>query len=304
MKKIFLISAVLTFLFGCQTYKKPFNYAPSEIVPTEKSLLWKVSGNGLKKPSYVFGTIHLIPKDDFGFSQAITTALQNSKRITFEIDMKEMTNLRTQISLMSKAFMPEGITLRTLLSPEDYALVRTKMDEKGLPLTMMEKMKPMFLSTMFGTDEEGGTFNNSGVTSIEVELFKLSKKQGIPSAGLETAGYQMAIFDSIPYSAQAKMLVDNLRSTDHGDNEFEKMVEMYRQQDISAMQAMVISEDSGMKDFENILINKRNRNWIAPMSRMMLEKPTFFAVGAGHLGGKDGVLALLRIKGFRVEPLK
>lgn len=309
MKKqvILFLAAAVGFLLACNGSKKAVKYSPDQIVPTEKSLLWRVSGNGLKKPSYVFGTIHLIPKSEFSFSKSVENALASCRRITFEIDMKEMTNLRTQIGLISKAFMPDGITLRTLLTPEDYALVRSKMDEKGLPLTMLERMKPMFLSTMFGTDEDGAvlseTRGSEAMTSIELELYKIAKGQNIPSAGLETARYQMAIFDSIPYEAQAKMLVENLRSTTGGNSEFEKMVEMYRQQDIAQMQTMVVSEDSGLKNFEDILLARRNRNWIAPMSRMMLEKPTFFAVGAGHLGGLEGVIALLRGQGFRVEAI-
>lgn len=300
MKNILLGLLGSFLLFGCQTSKKA-NYSANDIVPKDKTLLWKIQGNGLKKPSYLFGTIHLIPKEDLTFSDKTLNALKHTDQITFEIDMKEMTNLRTQISLMSKAFMGGGKTLRDLMSPEDYAFIRTKMDEKGLPLTMMERMKPMFLSTMFGTDENSGV-TTSNMTSVEVELYKRAKKQKKPSAGLETATYQMAIFDSIPYEVQAKMLIESLRSTEKGDGEFGKMIEMYLDQNIAEMQSMVTAEDSGMKNFEEILLNRRNRNWLAPMRRMMLDKPTFFAVGAGHLGGTKGVIALLRKEGYSVEP--
>ena len=106
-------------------------YAPEKIVPTEKSVFWKISGNGLKKPSYLYGTIHLIPKDGFKLPAAVTNAMNDSKRVAFEIDMKEMTNIRTQMSLITKSFMAGGKTLKDLLSPEDYALVKAKMEEKG-----------------------------------------------------------------------------------------------------------------------------------------------------------------------------
>jgi uncharacterized protein YbaP (TraB family) len=115
----------------------------------------------------------------------------------------------------------------------------------------------------------------------------------------------MAIFDSIPYRDQAKMLVDGLRSmemdtTSGGQSELEIMLQMYRDEDINSMQKM-ISEEEGMGQYENLLLGKRNLNWITPMSRMMQEKPTVFAVGAGHLGGPGGVIALLRTRGYRVE---
>ena len=279
-------------------------YAPEKIVPTEKSVFWKISGNGLKKPSYLYGTIHLIPKDGFKLPAAVTNAMNDSKRVAFEIDMKEMTNIRTQMSLITKSFMAGGKTLKDLLSPEDYALVKAKMEEKGLPSGMFERMKPMFLSTLVTNGDESPSAATGNMTSVEMELYRLSRKRKLESAGLETAAYQMSIFDSIPYEAQAKMLVDGLRETgasNDGKSELDNMIQLYRDQDISAMQSMISDTQYGMSNYEEILLNKRNRNWIPVMGRMMREKPTIFAVGAGHLGGPGGVVALLRKEGYRVE---
>lgn len=304
MKKLFFLFLSLWVFSSCGTAKKQaVTYAPDQLVPKDKSLLWKVSGNGLDKPSWVFGTIHLIPKEGFKFSDATLSALHKSKKVAFEIDMKEMTNLRSQLSLMTKAFMKGGKTLRDLLPPEDYAFVRRKMDEKGLPITMLERLKPMFLSTMFSTGDDDTKSNTGELTSCEMEIYSISKREGKSSAGLETAAYQMAIFDSIPYELQAKMLMESLLNTEHGSNEFDQMLEMYQKQDIDSMHQMVANESSGMKDYENILLKNRNSNWIPVMGRLMNENSTFFAVGAGHLGGPGGVLALLRKKGYRVEPV-
>src|SRR5262245_2343513 len=155
MKKYCLWLLPALAAFGCTSSKKTV-YPSDRIVPTEKSLVWQIDGNGLKKPSYLYGTIHLIPKDEFEFPPAAREALDNVRRATFEIDMKEMTNFRTQMSLMSKAFMAGGKTLKDLLSAEDYAFVKEKMNEKGLPGGMFERMKPMFLSTLFSTEEGNG----------------------------------------------------------------------------------------------------------------------------------------------------
>jgi len=289
---------------ACQSSKKVV-YAPDQVVPTEKSLLWKVSANGLKKPSYVYGTIHLIPKDKLEFSKVTRSAFDDTQRIAFEIDMKEMTNMRTQIGLMTKAFMGGGKTLKDLLTPEDYTFVHEKLEGKGLPTSFMEKLKPMFLSTLVTSEEdESAEASSASMTSVEMELYKLSKKRTMESAGLETASYQMAIFDSIPYELQAQMLVETLRSDEGSDNEYQKMVNLYLAQDIQSMQAMVTEESFGMEKYQDLLLDKRNQNWIPIMGRMMKAKPTFFAVGAGHLGGDQGVIALLRKEGYRVEAVK
>ena len=311
MKKLFAAISGLLLLWaagtGCHSSKKVI-YAPETVVPTDKSLLWRISGNGLKDNSYLFGTIHLIAKDDLHFSEATIKSLERCKKIAFEIDMKEMTSLRTQFSLLTKAFMKDGKTLKDLLSAEDYQLVRQKMDEKGFPAGMFERIKPMFLSMMLSNDEAGGGMGgkDSKMTAVEMELWKVAKKQKIKSAGLETAEYQMSVFDKIPYEDQAKMLVESLRSTTpaDGEGELEKMTKLYIDQDIQAMQQMIGSDSSGMAGYEDVLLGQRNRNWIPVMGKMMLEQPTFFAVGAGHLGGPGGVVALLRAAGYRVEALK
>lgn len=284
---------------ACHSTQK-ITYSPEQLLPAQKALLWKISGNGLGKPSYLLGTIHLIPKDQFHFSDATFDALADAKRVTFEIDMKEMTNIGAQLGLLTKAFMNGGKTLKDLLSPDDYAFVKQKLDTKGMPSTMLERMKPMFISTMFSSDDESGV-GAANMTSVEMELFRQVKRRKLESAGLETASYQMAIFDSIPYEAQAKMLVETLRNTDGADNDFGKMIELYRQKDINAMEAMMGESEFGMDAYEDILLRNRNRNWIPVMGRMMREKPTLFAVGAGHLGGAMGVIALLRTEGYRVE---
>ena len=301
---IFLATFILGAI-GCKSAEKSVAYTPENIIPTEKSLAWKISGNGLKKPSYLYGTIHMIPKNQFELPGSIREGLDNVRRVTFEIDMKEMTNLRSQMSLITKSFMAGGKTLKDLLNPEDYQMVKAKMAEKGLPAGMFERMKPLFLSTLISSDEEGAS-TEGAITSVEMELYKMSKHRKLESGGLETSAYQMSVFDSIPYEAQAKMLIDGLRMVDTSsaeEGQLDQMLRLYKEQDISAMQSM-IGEEAGMGQYEDLLLKKRNQNWIPVMGRMMADKPTLFAVGAGHLGGKYGVVALLRKAGYRVEVAK
>lgn len=265
MNRLFILLLGIAWLSGCQT-SRPVVYANDRIAPVEKSLVWKISGNGLKNPSYLYGTIHLIPKDEYEMPESIREALDHCKRVTFEIDMKELTNLRTQFSLMTKAFMPGNRTLKDLLTPEDYAYVKQKMADRGLPAGMMERMKPMFLSTMMSSEEDAE--NTGAMTSVEMELYKSARRRKLETAGLETTAYQMAIFDSIPYRDQAKMLVDGLRSMEMdtssgGQSELEVMLQMYRDEDISSMQQM-ISEEEGMGQYENLLLANEIRTGLLP----------------------------------------
>ena len=302
MKKILFWLLPALGIFACKSAEK-VAYTPDQLIPTEKALLWKISGNGVKKASYLYGTIHVIPKDKFVLSEPAQKALESAKRLVFEIDMKEMTNMGTQMSMMTKSFMAGGKTLKDLLSPEDYAFVKSKMTAKGFPAGMFERLKPMFLSTLISTDEES-TGPAANVTSVEMELYQHTKKQNMLTGGLETANFQISLFDSIPYDAQARMLVDGLRADTtqvEGETELDQMMKMYYAEDINAMQQLISSDKSDMGDYEDLLLLKRNRSWIPVMGRYMRENPSFFAVGSGHLGGPKGVIALLRKEGYRVE---
>jgi uncharacterized protein len=283
---------------ACKTVQKTA-YAPDKIVPAEKSLLWKVSGNGLKKNSYVYGTIHLIPKSQYTVPGHVRAALGESKQVAFEIDMRDMTNIFKQLALINKVMMRNGKRLKDLLSAEDYAFVKEKMNQKGLSVGIMERIKPMFLSMVLTNDES--TAAAEKMTSVEMELYGIVKKQGLASTGLETLNYQIGIFDAIPYETQAKMLVEGLRQAEEGDDEYAKMLDMYKSEDITAMQSMMDADDGG--EYQELLLDRRNQNWIPIMGQLMKDRPTVFAVGAGHLGGQKGVIALLRKEGYMVEPV-
>jgi len=315
MKKIFftLIFFVLAFSFSfgqvaiepIDSVKTDSNHLVEEKL--EKSLLWEISGNGLEKPSFLYGTIHLISKDQFLLTDETKASFDNSERVTFEINMEEMNDLSTMFTLFGKVMMPDAITLKDLLSEEDYIFVKKELSELGLPAMMMgilERIKPMFLTTFASGDMDPNGLQNGEIVSYEMEFMEMAQQTEKEMAGLETIEYQISIFDSIPLKDQADMLVESLKAESEGSDQFKEMVDMYLNQDIEAMQEMFEDEADGMAEYEDILLVNRNRNWIPIMGGMMKEKPTFFAVGAGHLGGEFGVIRLLRNEGFVLKPLQ
>ncbi|MEN0003860.1 MAG: TraB/GumN family protein, partial [Bacteroidota bacterium] len=163
---------------------------------------------------------------------------------------------------------------------------------------------PMFLTVMAG--EDMSSFGQAGgdMVSYEMEIMTLAKEKDLSIGGLETAAYQMSMFDSIPYDVQAKMLVDAIDGKgESGAGEFDELVKLYKTQNIRAMVNLMGEDPEGLGKYENLLLANRNKNWIPVMAEMMLKQPTFFAVGAGHLAGKEGVVTLLREEGYEVKPL-
>lgn len=271
--------------------------------PLEKSLLWRIDGNGLTMPSYLYGTIHLIDADDFYLPSGTLAAIDNSKKMVFEIDMNEMSDMGAMMGLMNKAFMNDNKTLKDLISEEDYKLVDAHFSKLGLPLMMLERMKPMFLTVFASGDMDPAGLQSGSMKSYEMEFLEMAKNSNMEVAGLETIEFQMSVFDSIPYDAQAEMLVETIKNGDTGSSEFDVMIQMYKDQDIDKMVSMISDEDEQLSEYEDVLLNKRNEAWISGMKAMMTEMPTFFAVGAGHLAGERGVIKLLIKEGYQLTPL-
>lgn len=140
--------------------------------------------------------------------------------------------------------------------------------------------------------------------SYEMELIALAGKQKTEVIGLETMDEQMALFDSIPYRDQIKMILTMIDSLPKARQEFRDLVSLYKSQKVNDLYQMTMKSDYGMDGNEDILLFDRNKKWIPRMRKIMIEKPTLFAVGAAHLGGERGVISLLRKEGYRVRAVK
>lgn len=285
--------------------------AAAKLAPTasDTTLLWRISGNDLSSPSYLFGTIHMIPAEDYFLPQTVSSALSKSQTVAFEIDPRDMENPAALISIMGKINMLNDTSLNDLLSEADYQIVADYFENAGLPMIMFKRMKPLFLSAMVGQDMSkmmgGGLGGNSEIKSYELELTRLAEAGQKEIGGLETMEFQLSLFDSIPYKAQAQMLLEAVKAdsgTDGtGEDQFAQMVNMYKRKAIAEMAGMIKEESESIGRFEELLLTRRNQNWIDPMQKLMRSGSAFFAVGAGHLAGDMGVIKLLREAGYSVE---
>ena len=297
-----LIASVLL-LSACKTKDATLSGDGSSDKPVENALLWKIEGNELTIPSYLYGTIHIIDGDDYFLPSGTLAAIDQTDKMVFEIDMNDMSDMSKMMGIMMQAFMKDNVTLKDLLSDNDYQIVADHFESIGLPLMMLERIKPMFLSALAYGDMDPSGLQSGSMKSYEMEFFEMAQSANKPVTGLETIEFQMGIFDSIPYQDQADMLVETIKMSDTDSDEFDKMTEMYKSQNINAMIEMIGDESGGLSDHEDVLVGMRNRNWIPVMGEMMKTQPTFFAVGAGHLAGNQGVIKLLRKAGYKVSPI-
>ena len=291
---------LLVFIFGCKTNK------PSELIykPLEHALLWQINGPGISKPSYLYGTIHIIGAKDYFLPKGTMAAIDAAKRMVFEIDMSEMSDISKMMGMMKKVMMKDGKTLKDLISDEEYFLVSEHFKKMGLPIFMLERMQPMLLTVFAYGDMDPSGLKSGNMKSYEMEFFELSKSASKTTGGLESIDFQIGLFDEIPYENQAKMLVEAIKSSDTNDDGFRKMTDMYKSQNINAMVEMISQEESDVAGYEDKLLYQRNKNWIPLIIESAKKEETFFAVGAGHLGGPSGVIHLLRKAGMKVTPIK
>ncbi len=287
---------------ACKSTKTSEIVKEQEII-SSKSLLWKIEGNKLEQPSYLFGTIHIIPANDYFLPEGTLSAIDKSKAVMFELDMNEMSDISKLMPLMQMAFMKDDLSLKDLLTTEEYGLVKTHFDKKGLPLFMLERIKPMFLTVFASADFDPDDLKTGEAKSYEFEFTEMANSAGKPISGLETIEYQIKVFDDIPYQDQAKMLVEAIKTSDMTDGSFQKMIDQYKLQDVEGLYRL-IQGDEQIASHEDALLTKRNQNWIPIMKEKMSQEPIFFAVGAGHLGGPNGVISLLKKEGYIVSPYK
>ncbi len=263
-------------------------------IPTEKTLLWEISGKGITKPSYLFGTIHLMCSDQMKMPEVVKEKFSKSAELFLEIDMDDP-NMMTE--MMAGLQMRDATTLEKLMGNKFDSVNVIFKSTTGMPLKMLNSAKPLMIMSMIYPALLGCT-----PISWESVLEKMAKEKGIETKGLETLQEQLNVFEKIPYKLQSDMLVKMLLNIDSSKKDFHQMLDVYKKKDINQLNILTTKEED-FGQYHDILLNNRNHNWIPVIGEQSKKKPTFFAFGAGHLGGEAGVINLLRKAGFTVRPV-
>ena len=264
-------------------------------ISSQAQLLYKIEGKDLQKPSYIYGTIHIMPKKQFAISESITTALKECESLVMEVDINM--DLKTQIDAAQRSMLPNGKTIADITSAENAQKIKQfcvdSLHWKESKYVRMSRLTPFFLTSIILQDLIGKS------KSFELELNKLAEKNKMTTLGLETIQMQMDLVNEVPYEEQIKLLLQGLTTN---NSEFNTMLNCYLKQDINKLGELMNEADLSPEFNANFLV-KRNQNWIPQISKMVQEKPIFIAVGAGHLPGEQGVLKLLQEAGYTVTPI-
>ncbi|HOV70606.1 MAG TPA: TraB/GumN family protein [Dysgonamonadaceae bacterium] len=274
------------------------------------SLLWKVSGNGLENPSYLFGTHHLIPISFLDNIEGIKEAVESTEQTIGEIDLTEMGQM--QLKLMSEALLPEDITYESLLHKEDIVLLDSALHEwLGVGLDQLGHLKPSMLSNLISVTLYKKYYPNlSGEKSMDEYFQEEASKRFRPVKGLETVDEQIEILvNSQSLTRQAELLMCVVKHPDLLKEQMDKLQAAYYAYDLESIRKLYEEDNPddpcpATPEEKDILNKKRNQQWLEKLPALMKEKPSFIAVGCAHLAGEDGLIEGLRKLGYKVEPVK
>lgn len=274
-----------------------FPHAYSQAQENNKSLLWRISSKELKKPSYLFGTIHLICPGDYNWTDKMEQSLEQADAVCLEMDMDDPGIYRQIAQGMVDT---SGKTLKEYFTEEEYGLLAKYVaDSMGMDITVFANMKPAALQTVL----VGKTFDCDNPVSYENNIMQEAQHDKKEILGLERVDEQLDLFDNLSPDSVVKDLLEVVRGNDGSKDEYDQLVTAYKNQDLPALHALI--QSSGAKDFDlGGFIDTRNEKWIPRMVEKMDQRAIFFAVGAGHLWGDQGLISLLRKQGYTVEPIK
>jgi len=261
----------------------------------ENALLWKITGNDLENPSYLFGTIHVGDARVFQYGDALPKVMNEVDAVYGEIDLLD---IASQFAMMNRLMM-EG-TLADLLSPEDYSMLQARV--QGTPASiLLNKAKPFF--TM--AELMRIIIRSDSTTVLDMHLQLTAKALGKKVGGIETLAEQIDAVDEISLKDQADMLVQLVKEWDDQKGIYEALLEAYLNEDLNKMQQISNEEMEGEAgaDMELSLLINRNKVMLNRLEKLMPEESLLFAVGALHLPAEYGLISLFRSMGYKVEPI-
>ena len=301
MRKTFLLTAALIVSFAFST---------------QAQILYRISGNGLKSPSYIVGTYHLAPASFADSIPGMREAIENTNQVCGELDMMDAFKPENAARMMKALMLPEGTTLTSLLTKDQLErlnallleVLGTNLNDEAYA-AQADKMIPVALATnltLASYMKEHPSLNPMELIDNYFQMVAL--QNGKPVIGFETVDFQMQTLYGAPLQKQVDDLMCMVDHFDEATKLASRITTAYFSQDFQQLEAILEEEMDGpcaaTPEEEAALLDDRNHNWIKMMPEMMAEQPTLFAVGAGHLCGEQGVLKLLEKSGYTVEGMK
>ncbi len=277
------------------------SFCYSDISPypfTKSSLLWEIEGPSIPKGSYLFGTMHLVEKDYFYFPKNLEKIVSKTDLLVMEI-----AGIPNEAEVLKYITLKEGSLFDFFTAEQTdsiFVWARSKMGmSEQLFRTSLSKMKPFVLVQLATQLQYLGK-----TESYEMKFQSIAEKKKMAQKGLETIEFQMSLFDNLKKSEQAEMVMQEIRDSKKSDAQLKQIQQLYKRQNIDSLYMLIQEGEDMLTLKQSDFLEKRNHTWIPKIIEMLHENKCFIAVGAGHLGGKDGIIRLLQKEGYTLTPVE
>ena len=271
----------------------------STLAAAGHSFLWKVTGKG--GVVYLVGSVHLLPKDFYPLNPLLETAYKDSDLLVEEVDLAEMMAPEMQLSLLTRGQLPSSDSLDKILSPSTMELLKKRLDTLGALSQPLMRLRPWLLALMIDSLEwqKQGFDPNFG---LDKHFYDQAKEDNKAVKGLETVNDQISIFESMSAQQQDQLLAETLKDIETEQANLNKMIAAWRIGDAAAVEKIVLTDIQKESDLYQRLLVNRNKNWMPRIEELFARKGhALVVVGAAHLVGPDGLLAMLKAKGYTIE---
>lgn len=268
----------------------------------QKSFLWKVQSEG--NTVYVLGSIHVMRQEDYPLHKNIEDAFSKSDILAVEANINDIAQLDLQ-SVMEKALYPENETLKDHISEETYEILKKETERLGLPLMLVDRQKPWFLASSI----ESMVILKLGLSlNYGIDMHFISQATGKKKiVELESLEYQLNLLSGFDDDEQESFLLYTLRELKVIEQEFQSIIDVWKNGDTEALESIMKKSTSGDIDMSSVyekLITERNRSMTGKIEEYLEDDKTYFViVGAGHLVGEKGIIEILKDKGYTVEQM-
>jgi uncharacterized protein YbaP (TraB family) len=266
-----------------------------------RDFLWKVTGKA--SVVYLVGSVHLLTQDFYPLSATLDRAFKESDLLVEETDLAELMAPASQAQMLARSMLPSTMTLESVISPATFALVTKRAQDIGLPIEPLKRFKPWALALVLSSVEwQKAGFNAE--LGLDRHFDDQARAEGKRVQGFESAEYQISRFDEITMEQQERLLTETLKDLDTEMTNLTTLVEAWRAGDARAVEQIVLKEVKQDPLMYQRLLVERNHNWMPQLEALLARpKPAFVVVGAAHLVGPDGLVVLLKAKGYRVEQM-
>jgi uncharacterized protein YbaP (TraB family) len=266
-----------------------------------RDFMWKVTGK--TGAMYLIGSVHMLTQDFYPLSKAFEDAFKESDLLVEEVDLEEMLSPQSQMQILSRGMLPSSQSLDTVVSPQTFALVTKRTAALGLPIEPLKRFKPWSLALMLAQLEwQKAGFD--GELGLDRHFYDRAKREGKAVQGLETTEFQISQFDGISMAEQERLLADTLNDLDTEMANLSTLAQAWKAGEAPTVERIVLQDLKKDPQMYQRLLVARNRNWLPKLDALFSRSGrAFVVVGAAHLVGPDGLIALLQAKGYRVEQM-